>query len=144
MPIFDIFKKREKVKEKKRKPEEKKDLKNEKKPAVVKIPQAKKPTKKPIKISKTAYKVLRVPHVTEKATSLVGKNQYVFKIWSDSNKKEVKKAVESVFGVEVTAVKIINVPKKKRRLGRIKGFRKGYKKAIIRIREGQKIELLPK
>ncbi len=91
-----------------------------------------------------AYRVLKTPHVTEKASALAAKNQYVFKIYSRANKTEVKKAVEDVFGVEVISVRIVNVPKKKRRLGRIEGWRKGYKKAIVKIKEGQKIEVLPR
>jgi large subunit ribosomal protein L23 len=82
--------------------------------------------------------------VTEKATDLVKKNQYVFKVWSGVNKTEIKKAIEDLYGVDVISVKIINVPRKRRRLGRIRGWRKGYKKAIVRIKEGQKIEVMPK
>ena len=72
------------------------------------------------------------------------KYQYIFKVWPRANKTEIKKAIEDVFGVEVKGVRIVNIPKKKRRLGRIEGFRKGYKKAIVKIKEGQKIEVLPR
>ncbi|MBZ9573074.1 50S ribosomal protein L23 [Patescibacteria group bacterium] len=92
----------------------------------------------------TAYRVLKAPQVTEKATALTGKNQYVFKVWPGANKVEIKKAVKDLYGVEVLSVKIIKVPRKKRRLGRISGWRKGYKKAIVKIKEGQKIEVLPR
>lgn len=91
-----------------------------------------------------AYKILSCPHVTEKAGDLAGKNQYVFKIFSNANKTEVKKAVEEVYNVDVVKVMIINIPKRKRRLGRIEGFRKGYKKAIVEIAKGQKIEIMPR
>ena len=89
-----------------------------------------------------AFRVLKSPHVTEKATDLTASNQYVFKIYPRANKADVKKAIEKVFGVDVTGVKVINIPKKKRRLGKIKGFKEGYKKAIVKIKEGQKIEVL--
>ncbi len=89
-----------------------------------------------------AFRVLKYPHVTEKATDLTASNQYVFKIYPRANKTDVKKAIEKVFGVDVTGVRVINIPKKKRRLGKIKGFKEGYKKAIVKIKEGQKIEVL--
>lgn len=91
-----------------------------------------------------AYKALRFPHITEKATDLAGVNQYVFRVWQRSNKIEIKKAIEGLYKVDVVSTKIISVPSKKRRLGRIQGFRKKYKKAIVRIKKGQKIEILPR
>jgi large subunit ribosomal protein L23 len=91
-----------------------------------------------------AYRILKTPQVTEKATGLVGQNQYVFKVWPGANKVETKKAIEGLYGVDVISVKIIKVPRKRRRLGRISGWRKGYKKAIVKIKEGQKIEVLPR
>lgn len=91
-----------------------------------------------------AYRILRSPHISEKATDLVQKNQYVFNIWEDANKPEIKKAIREIYGVDVLSVRIINVPRKKRRLGRVSGFKKGYKKAIIRIKGGQKIEVMPR
>ncbi len=91
-----------------------------------------------------AYKVLKRPRVTEKATRAAENNDYIFEVWPRSTKPEVKKAVESVYGVRVVSVRIINIPKKPRRLGRISGWRKGYKKAIIKIQKGQKIEVLPR
>jgi large subunit ribosomal protein L23 len=88
--------------------------------------------------------VLESPHITEKATELTKHNQYVFRVLPRANKVEVKKDVENLYGVDVVDVKIINVPRKRRRLGRFLGWRKGYKKAIVKIKEGQKIEVLPR
>jgi len=136
MAIIDIFKKK-KPEKKTVKPKE--DLKEVKIEKPVEVPKVKKEKK-----SEEAYRILKTPHVTEKATSLAEKNQYIFKVNPQANKIEVKKAVQGIFGVDVVSVKIINVPEKKRRLGRIEGFRKGYKKAIVRIKEGQKIEVLPR
>ena len=101
---------------------------------------------KKAKESKTseAYRILKIPQVTEKATDLTKENQYVFKVFSETNKVDIKKAVSELYGVDVLDVKIIKVPAKKRRLGRISGWRKGYKKAIVRLKEGQKIEVLPR
>ena len=91
-----------------------------------------------------AYRFLKSPHITEKATTLSEANQYIFKVWPRANKTEIKKSVESIYKVNAVAVKIINVSSKKRRLGRTEGVRKGYKKAIVKIKEGQKIEILPR
>jgi len=137
MPLFDVFKKK------------KEEKKTEKVKAKV-LPQKKAVEKKPLppkqdkKILGEAYKVLKSPHVTEKASDLVGQNQYVFKIWEGRNKKEVQRAVEDVFGVDVVSVNIVNIPRKKRRIGRTEGIKSGYKKAIVKIRKDQKIEILPR
>ena len=88
--------------------------------------------------------ILRSPHITEKATDLVKKNQYVFKVVPKTNKTEIKRAIENLYGVDVLNVRVLNIPKKQRRLGRQTGWRKGYKKAIVKIKEGQKIEVLPR
>jgi len=126
MAIRNIFKK---------KPKEK---------PVEKIPTPRaKPQKRVSKISET-YRVLKEPHITEKATDLARRNQYVFRIWEGANKVEVKKGIEDIYKVKVIGVKIIKVPPKRRRLGRISGWKKGYKKAIVKVKEGQKIELFPK
>jgi len=138
MAIRDIFK-RKKPEEKKVKPEkELKEVKVEK-PVAINPPKVKKEAK-----VGEAHRVLKTPQVTEKATGLVGQNQYVFKVWPRANKVETKKAIEDLYGVDVISVKIIKVPRKRRRLGRIQGFRRGYKKAIVKIKEGQKIEVLPR
>jgi len=121
--------------------EKPKEIKEEKPLEAVEVrpPQAKRE-----KVIGEAYRILKTPQVTEKATDLVKKNQYVFKVYSRANKNEVKKAIESVYGVDVISVRIINVPAKRRRLGRQRGWRKGYKKAIVKIKTGQKIEVLPR
>ena len=90
------------------------------------------------------HKILKSPLITEKATESAKKNQYIFKVYPEANKTEIKKAIESLYKVNVLDVKIINVPPRRRRLGRTSGWRKGYKKAIVKIKEGQKIEILPK
>jgi len=148
MGIRDIFKRKKEPAKKVKPAEEPKEVKEkiklvEKAPKAGKFPTGK---AKPVKKGKfiEAYRILKVPHVTEKATDLTEKNQYIFRVWPRANKNEVKKAVESLYGVEVISVKIIKVPAKKRRLGRIEGFRKSYKKAIVKIKKGQKIEVLPR
>lgn len=115
--------------------------KPEQKPAEKKIA---KPIDKDVKRKTENYRVLQNPHITEKATNLVANNQYVFKVKKNTNKTEVKKVIESLYNVNVLEVNIINIHRRKRRLGRTMGHVPGYKKAIIKIREGQKIEVLPK
>lgn len=91
---------------------------------------------------KFAYGLVKNPHISEKAGLLAEKNQYVFRIDSRANKTEVKKAVEGLYDVDVTSVNVIKVPKKKRRVGRSFGFKKGYAKAVVTVKEGQKIEII--
>ncbi len=91
-----------------------------------------------------AEEILIEPHITEKATELAQDNQYVFKINPKANKSEVKKAVEETYDVDVVKVRTLNSPRKKRRKGRIEGWKKGFKKAVIKIKEGQKIEIMPR
>lgn len=88
--------------------------------------------------------ILKKPHITEKATDLAQENQYVFEVYPGANKIEIKKAIEKLYKVNVLDVRIIKVPPKKRRMRRTPGWKKGYKKAIVKIKEGQKIEVLPR
>lgn len=85
--------------------------------------------------------ILLYPHATEKATQVSEIGQYIFKVSSFSNKPEIKKAVESLYRVNVVSVKIINVPGKERRRGKAKGWTKSYKKAIVKVGKGQKIDV---
>lgn len=140
MSIFNFFKKKKKV-EKKKEPEKKIEKKAETRPLPKAKPVVKKPKKK---VSKIAAKTLCFPHVTEKATGLNEENKYVFKVSPRANKIEIREAIKGLYGVDVIDVKIINVPRRKRRLGKQEGWRKGYKKAIVKIKKGQKIEILPR
>ncbi|OGZ19504.1 MAG: 50S ribosomal protein L23 [Candidatus Nealsonbacteria bacterium RIFCSPLOWO2_12_FULL_39_31] len=88
--------------------------------------------------------VLDFPHVTEKSTEAEKQNKYVFRVLPKSNKYEIKRAIEELYGVDVLGVRVVNVPKKKRRVGRSIGWRKGYKKAIVKLGAGQKIEIMPR
>ncbi len=91
----------------------------------------------------SAWNVLVEPHVTEKATYLTEQNKYIFKVTKNANKEEVRKAVEGVYGVEVENVNIVNIHPKKRRVGKKgEGWRVGYKKAIVGVKIGQKIEII--
>lgn len=95
------------------------------------------------KKSPDAYRILKSPHISEKATFLQESRQYVFKVWPNANKTEVKKAVRNLYGVNAESVRIINIHPKPRRFKMIDGFRPKYKKAIVTLKEGEKIELIP-
>ena len=136
MAILDIFKKKQ---TKKTKPQEKRQEKS-----VAKQDSLPSAAPKPKRFPEQAYRVLRKPHVTEKAGDLTAKNQYVFEIFPTANKIEVKKSVEALYGVDVDHVRIINIPRKQKIFKGRKGWSPGYKKAIVKIREGQKIEVLPR
>ncbi len=87
------------------------------------------------------YKVLLGPHISEKSTN-VGEsgNQYVFKVATDANKREIKEAVEGLFEVNVEAVRTV-LNKGKQRVFRFRrGKRPDWKKAYVRVQEGQSID----
>jgi len=87
-------------------------------------------------------KVLIQALVSEKATDLQEKqNCYVFRVSQNSNKLEIKKAVEKAFNVKVVSVTTIRVKGKTKRLGRFVGQRSGWKKAFVSLKEGDTIEL---
>ena len=98
----------------------------------------------PIKKKESAaFKLLKEPHISEKATNLSEEQKYIFKIFPQANKSEVKKAVENIYGVAVKEVNIINIKTKKRILKGREGKKSGYKKAIVTLERGHKIEILP-
>jgi len=84
------------------------------------------------------------PHVTEKATALAEHSEYVFVIAPYATKQEVQKSVKQIYGVDVERVRIVQVHSKKMRLGRIQGIKKGYKKAIVKLKHGQTLDILPR
>ena len=91
--------------------------------------------------------VLQKPVITEKSVALTDtQNRYVFKVRSDATKGKIADEVEKTFKVDVLDVKTIMMPGKKRRIPRTSKFRKtkGWKKAIVKIKDGQKIEVVAK
>lgn len=87
------------------------------------------------------YEVVRRPVITEKNTMLAEQNKYCFEVAVASNKNQIKQAVEKLFKVSVVAVNIVRVPGKVRRVGRSRGMTKSWKKAIVTVLPGQRIEL---
>ncbi len=89
------------------------------------------------------YDVIEKPLVTEKSTVLQDiRNQYSFRVRNGSSKNEIKKAVETLFGVKVLAVNVINMPGKFRRILGRPGRTKPWRKAIVTLREGDAIEIV--
>lgn len=87
--------------------------------------------------------VLLTPRVTEKTTRVgEGSNQYVFHVVSDASKSEVKGAVEMLFDVSVESVRIVNVKGKNKSFRMRPGKRSDWKKAYVRVQEGQVIDFL--
>ncbi len=85
--------------------------------------------------------VLLAPVVSEKSYSLITDRKYTFKVHKNAHKTQVRQAVEELFDVKVENVNIISVQAKPKRRGMTKGMRPGWKKAIVQLREGQKIEI---
>jgi large subunit ribosomal protein L23 len=87
------------------------------------------------------YEVLRRPVITEKNTILIEQNKYTFEVAREANKAQIKQAVEHAFKVSVASVNVIHVPGKMRRAGRRRGLTSSWKKAIVTLEPGNKIEL---
>jgi len=86
------------------------------------------------------YEVLQRPLITEKSTDLQAQSKYAFEIAEGANKPMVKQAVETAFKVRVTSVNTITVPGKTRRVGRRIVQTRPWKKAIVTLQPGDKIE----
>ena len=85
--------------------------------------------------------ILLYPHFTEKTSAQAAQQKYVFAVAPVANKAEVRKAVEKRFGVKVEDVHMINIHGKERRRGKQIGWKPGIKKAIVRLADGQTIEV---
>lgn len=85
--------------------------------------------------------IIKAPIVTEKSSLEAKQNKYSFKVDPKSSKTEIKNAIEKIFKVKVESISTINVKPKKRRVGRYTGLSNRYKKAIVTLKDGQKIDL---
>ena len=94
-------------------------------------------------MNKFAHDIILSPVISEKGTKLLEDNKYVFKVSPTSGKVEIKKAVEELFKVKVYKVRTMWVKgKKKKWRGRVIGKTPNWKKAIVRLKEGETIEEL--
>ena len=87
--------------------------------------------------------VIRKPVITEKATNALDLNQYTFEVDHRASKPDIKDAIESLFNVKVVRINTMNPPRRTRRVGKFSGKRSQIKKAIVRLAEGDKIQLFP-
>ena len=86
--------------------------------------------------------VIKAPIITEKSASISADGKkVVLKVAKDANKVQIRQAVESAFGVKVTNVNTVSVRAKSKRVGRYEGKTKAYKKAIVTLAEGSKLDL---
>jgi large subunit ribosomal protein L23 len=84
--------------------------------------------------------IVLAPVVSEKSTFVADKNrQYVFRVADDATKPQIKAAIELMFKTKVEGVTVLNVHGKRRRFGRVSGRRRNWKKAYVRLAEGQEI-----
>lgn len=89
------------------------------------------------------YSILKRPLLTEKGTDQKeAMNKYLFEVDSSANKIQIKSAVEKIFNVKVSVVHTINTKGKVKRVGKNFGKRSDWKKAIVTLKAGEKIELI--
>ena len=91
-----------------------------------------------------AFSTIIRPVVSEKSTVLGDHGKYVFEVAPTANKIQIKAAIEAAFAnkkVQVSAVNILHVPGKVRRRGRTSGMTRSWKKAVVTLREGQRLDL---
>ena len=86
------------------------------------------------------YEILQHPLITEKNTTLQAQGKYAFEVAEEANKQQIKQAVEKAFNVKVTAVNVMTVAGKRRRIGRRQVLTQPWKKAIVTVKPGDKIE----
>ena len=87
---------------------------------------------------KTAYDIILTPVISEQSMDVAVDKKYTFKVATDANKTQVKRAVEEIFGVEVAKVNIMNYDGKVKRMGRNVGRTAAYKKAIVTLTAGSR------
>ncbi len=88
-------------------------------------------------------KVLLGGVVSEKSANVAESNQVIFRVASDATKPEIRRAVELMFDVDVENVHVLNVKGKSKRFGQMQGKRSDWRKAYVRLKEGQDIDFMP-
>lgn len=87
--------------------------------------------------------LIKRPIITEKVTRDVVLRKYAFLVERRATKPEIAKALRAIYKVDPVAVRIVNTRPKTRRLGNSVGVKAGYKKALVTLKEGQKLDILP-
>jgi len=85
--------------------------------------------------------IIKRPHITEKATDLSKIGKYVFMVEPSATKNEVKKAIKKIYGVDVVKIQTVTRQPRMKKTRSRTGAKPGYKKAIVGLKEGQKIEV---
>ena len=85
--------------------------------------------------------IIKAPVITEKSQIAKAEGKYTFKVAPNATKLEIKDAIEKIFNVKVEKVNTVNVHPKKKRVGRYAGMTNKYKKAIVTLVNGNKIDL---
>jgi large subunit ribosomal protein L23 len=88
-----------------------------------------------------ARQVVIAPVVSEKSYSLIEDNKYSFRVHPRAHKTQIRQAVEELFDVKVESVNVLKVQPKPKRRGLSRGKKPGWKKAIVQLREGDRIEI---
>jgi large subunit ribosomal protein L23 len=123
---------------------EEKNAKISKKQETKEVKTAKKSeTKEPTasKSGNISYRVFLKPVVSEKSASMGSDNLFVFSVCASTNKVEIKKAFLETYKVMPESVRIINMPRKVKRFGKTYGTRPGWKKAMVRVPKGSKVNI---
>jgi large subunit ribosomal protein L23 len=88
-----------------------------------------------------ATQILRSPVISEKSYALIAQNKYTFRVHPDAHKTQIRVAVEEVFNVRVVDVRTMKMKPKPKRRGFIKGRTRSWKKAVVELAPGDRIEL---
>ena len=88
--------------------------------------------------------IIKYPIISDKATSYLKQNKYSFIVDPNSNKILIKSIIESIFNVKILKINTCHIPKKKKKVGKYKGWKPHYKKAIITLKKGYIIDLFSK
>lgn len=88
--------------------------------------------------------LIKHPLLTEKATDLSELGKYVFLVDKKATAPEIKKLIQLLYKVEVDDIHLINIKPKPKQWGRLTGFKSGYKKAIVTLKSGQKLDIVPR
>jgi large subunit ribosomal protein L23 len=143
-----VEKKTPEIKTEKKSEPKKEEMKRAEEKPVAKKAKAEKTAKprkevKARKVSKKeeniAHKILFENMISEKSTQLAAENKYVFRVAKDAGKFQIKEAVERYYGVQVIGVNTVRIHPKKRIHGRTVGWKKGFKKAVVTLKEGSTI-----
>ena len=92
-------------------------------------------------MSRLAQDIIRRPIITENSMDGIADRKYTFEVARDANKIEIAKAVEQLFGVNVVKVNTINVKPRKKRVRIQQGYTRHWKKAMVKLAEGETIEI---